>query len=97
MSAETSRGGAKRGRADQSESTNTPKHSTLEPVRALEFYCGVGGLHYSLRRARPFGGAVRLLAAQTLLKCAQFERAALLFLSALHESVRVVAGVWEDE
>ena len=57
MSAETSRGGAKRGRADQSESTNTPKHSTLEPVRALEFYCGVGGLHYSLRRARPFGGA----------------------------------------
>ena len=52
-----SRGGAKRGRADQSESTNTPKHSTLEPVRALEFYCGVGGLHYSLRRARPFGGA----------------------------------------
>ena len=52
-----SRGGAKRGRADQSESTNTPKHSTLEPVRALEFYCGVGGLHYSLRRARPFGDA----------------------------------------
>ena len=57
MSADASRGGAKRGRADPSESTNTPKHSTLEPVRALEFYCGVGGLHYSLRRARPFGGA----------------------------------------
>ena len=57
MSADASRGGAKRGCADQSESTNTPKHSTLEPVRALEFYCGVGGLHYSLRRARPFGGA----------------------------------------
>ena len=23
------------------------------PTRALEFYCGIGGLHYSLLRARP--------------------------------------------
>lgn len=38
---------AKRGRTE-----STPSTSTSTEVRALEFYCGVGGLHYSLLRAR---------------------------------------------
>ena len=44
---------AKRGRTEEPAATaNLPA-----TVRALEFYCGVGGLHYSLQRARPDGDA----------------------------------------
>ena len=44
---------AKRGRTEEPAATaNLPA-----AVRALEFYCGVGGLHYSLQRARPDGDA----------------------------------------
>ena len=41
--------------AEAADGATTTPH--LAPVRALEFYCGVGGLHFSLRRARPDGGA----------------------------------------
>jgi tRNA (cytosine38-C5)-methyltransferase len=42
---------AKRGRTEE------PAANLPAAVRALEFYCGVGGLHYSLQRARPDGDA----------------------------------------
>eukprot|EP00959_Pyramimonas_sp_CCMP1952_P340053 7121987-Pyramimonas_sp.AAC.1 len=31
--------------------TDTPRASPAVPVRALEFYSGIGGMHYSLNRA----------------------------------------------
>ena len=53
MSADASPGSARRARSEQTNATDEGP----DAVRALEFYCGVGGLHFSLLRARPNGDA----------------------------------------